>query len=700
MARSSDGRLWLFYHARESAPAAKGHAVAASAADRFHLWFKVFEEGAWQPAHRLTQMMSTAGVSNTNRSPAAVLRADGTFWLFWSSVDQPANTSRLRCARVAAGRSAWRARIQGSVAAPFPLADGDLFQISIGTPALARRVVFRNEDFLDITHATALEVAAALDRELPGVTVSAQDDGTIQIVSAIAGAASVLAVPASVGATKIGLASAPPGLDALAATLTGSAAEPFALADGGRLLVTIDQDVPRLVTFNSVDFQNIAQATAAEVVAAINAVIPGAARGQAGRIRIDSRAAGAASLVSVDLSLSTAAGTLGLGAGAPAPQIGADETEPSAFEDPSGNLWLFWASTRDGTWKIWYDRLTAAGVWGAPKRLTDGTLPEREPTALFDSQAGGRLWAAWSQKKSNGLWNVFFADTATLDFSAQAPASWPVSEFTPAPTTFDNREPSAVLTAPGTVEVFFTSNRAGWNIWSRPLTTTAQGADTGATSGQFSRRGPAPFVLGGNRLHLWFRGNDTFETASTLYPDATTIDGRYVGSTSADTRNAARLSFRNDVRGIQHYTYEAPYADPAAETRRLYSRDTLGLYLTPNTNDEQLIVRSRGVLAAVLKSFLPMQVRAVFLLDQAFTEFVYTYDAPSQQPQALIGERMVDSVIGEKVAPFVDTVSDTVDFKFLKTWSPAVASGTLPDTAAVPIDQSFRLLLAHVNEQP
>jgi phage tail-like protein len=701
VAQSGDGRIWVFYHARENAPAAKGHAVAVSAADRFHLWVKVFEQDAWLPAHRLTQTTPITGASSTNRSPSVVRRGDGTFWIFWSGVDPAANASRLRCARMAAGRSAWRARIRGTVAAPFALADGDVFLINIGTAPLARRIVFRSEAFFDIAHATAAEVAAALDRELPGVTVSAQPDGTVQITSHLAGAGSVLAVPASAGATKLGLATAPAGADALAATLVGSKAQPFALAEHDTLLLTIDKDVPRLVTFSAAQFQNIAQAAAAEVAAAINAVIPRAARAQGGAVVVESRVPGADSMVHVDLTLSTAAGTLGLGEAPPATPAGGDETEPAAFEDAGGSLWLFWASRRDGAWKIWYDRLPAAGPWGAPRRLTDGSLAEREPSALFDPQGSGRIWVTWSRKKGNGLWNIFVSSTTTLDFNTQTVASWPVSEFSAPPATFDNREPGVALTSPGHVEVFFASNRTdGWNIWSRTLTANSQGADAAATAGQFSRRGPAPFLAADGRLHLWFRANDTIECASTLYPDATTLDGRYVGSTVADTRNPARLSLRNDVRGIQRYTYETPYADPAAETRRLYSRDTLGLYLTPNTDDEQLIVRSRGVIAAVLRSVLPIQVRAVFLIDQAFTEFVYTYAAPAEQPAVLIGERMIDTVIGDKVPPFDDAVADTVDFKFLKTWAPDIASGGLPDTGAAPVDLSFRLLLAHVSEQP
>ena len=697
---SPDGRRWLFYHARASAPTAINPAVTAEARDRFHLRYKVFEQGAWLPARPITQTVPLPGISNTNRAPAAVLRSDGTFWLFWSSVDASGAFSRLRVQRISAGRSAWSARIAGTATEPFPLADGDVFQITIGgAPGLVRQVTFRAEQFADIAHATALEVVNVLRGELPGVQVSATAAGSIRIASATAGSASVLAVPASAGATKLGLASPPPGSDAISAKLTGSVAGPFALAAGDTLWLTLDSDVPRIVTFASSAFLNIAAATADEVVAAINAVIPGAASNQAGKIEIDSAISGADSMVSIDLGLSTAAPKLGLGQAPPVPPAGADETEPTAFEDPAGNLWLFWSSRRGGTWAIWYSALSAAG-WGNPKQLTSGPLPDREPAAVIDS-GSGRIWVFWSRKKANGLWNIFSRTTTVLDFNAQTGASWAEAEFTPAPADFDNREAAAVVTSAGNLEVYFTSDRTdGWNIWSRPIAGTVQGADSAVTSGQFTRRAPVPLLVAPGSVHLWFRNNETIEYESSLYPSARTVDGRYAGSTTADTRNPTRLSFRGNIQDIQHYTYEAPLADPQLESARLYSRDTIGVFLTPDTQDEQLIIRSRTLIGNVLKNFLPIQTRVVFVIDQAYTEYVYSYDAPAGTPDQTIGERMIDDIISEVAPAFADAVTDTVNFKFLKTWTPAVNSGALLDSTVLPPDLSFRLLLANVNEGP
>src|SRR5262249_22507193 len=146
---------------------------------------------------------------------------------------------------------------------------------------------------VDIAQATGFEVAMVLDRELPGVSVTAAADGTLVLLSQTAGAQSALSVPASAGATKLGLASAPAGADATVAALTGTIGEPFALSDNDTLVLAIDRDVPRVVTFTQTSFRAIAQATASEVAAAINAVIPRVASAANGKVEITSQSPGA-----------------------------------------------------------------------------------------------------------------------------------------------------------------------------------------------------------------------------------------------------------------------------------------------------------------------------------------------------------------------------------------------------------------------
>src|SRR5262249_10793158 len=158
------------------------------------------------------------------------------------------------------------------------------------------------------------------------------------------------------------------GADALQAQVTGSRAEPFAPTNGDTLVITVDGDTPRTITFTA------AQTSADQIAAAINQVLPGVASSAAGKIQLTSPTAGAASPVSVNVTLSTPAPKFGLGASLPAPPAASDDTEPSGFEDAAGNVWLFWSSLRNGRWNIWYSRFDGSN-WGVPKALTTQSQP-------------------------------------------------------------------------------------------------------------------------------------------------------------------------------------------------------------------------------------------------------------------------------------------------------------------------------------
>ena len=695
---AADLRPTIFYHARQSAPMPRTPGRPPVFEDRLHLWYKIFDRDEWLPAHRLTWD------SNLNRSPAAFQKNDGTFWLFWTSYE-PAVTgavARLRLQQLTVGRAALSARIVATTAGPFALVDGDVLRVTVvaGATSVTRDVTFRSEDFASLAQAQASEVVAVLNREIPGLDASVTEDGAIQLLSHSAGASATITIAASTAAPKLGLAglATATGADALRAELAGTRAEPFSLTSGDTLTVAVDGDTPREVLFSTNQFQNIGAATAAEVAAAVNLVVPGAAEVAAGRLRLVSLQPGEASLVSLDINRSTAAPKLGFAAPPPAP-AGRDDAEPAAFEDATGNVWLFFSSLRSGAWAIWYT-LFDGTAWGAPKPLTQGNLPDREPAVLFDPAAGGRIWVFWSRKKANGLWNIFSRRTVKLDFNTLADADWTEEEMTPAPADFDNREPAPLLAGPDTIDLYFSSNRAdGFNLWHKAVSSGGQGADAGVTGGQFTHRAPAPLALPNGNVSVWTRSNESQVYSSSLYPSAVTIDTRYAGSITGDTRNLTRLSLRGNFRDIQCYTYDTPRQDPRQEATRLYSRDTVGLYLTPDTNDEQFVVRSQELIANVLRRFLPIQVRAVFLIDLAYRDFVYSYDNPQASEPHFIEDRMIDTVLSEMIgANAVDGFEDRASFRFLRTFDAGQTSGVLPDLSVAPPNLSFRLPIQGVEE--
>jgi hypothetical protein len=269
-----------------------------------------------------------------------------------------------------------------------------------------------------------------------------------------------------------------------------------------------------------------------------------------------------------------------------------------------------------------------------------------------------------------------------------------VTELAPTPTSYDNKEPAAMLLGTDTLELYFGSNRAdGWHIWSKGLTPTAQGGDEQITSGQFTQRAPAVLKVSNQTVRLWFRNNQSQIYTSSLYPAAQTIDARYSGSTTVDTRNPAKISLRRNIQDVQHYTY-----DTGLEETDWYMRNTVGIYLTPDTDDQKLVVRNQNLIKNVLKRFLPIQVRAVFIIQQAYEEFIYTYDSPEADPQYLIGEQMIDTISGEVYTGLEDSYFDRAGFRWLGTWITGQPQGTLPDLSVTPPDLSFRLVLKGVSE--
>jgi hypothetical protein len=599
---AADGRPWIFYHARQAA--------AGGAPDRWQVWCKVWEQGQWLAARRVT---SDAAL---NRWPVAVRRGDGSVMLFWSGAVPDTSgrfVPRLRTQLLSIGRTAQSARLQGTAAAPFALADGDTFRITVGM--LECTVTLHPEAFVNIAQATAAETASALDRELPGVGVTATAAGTIAFMSQAMGAAAQLTFPASPVGAKLGITanSSATGADAAPAQITGTRTQPFALAMGDILVITIDNGVARTVPLDAT------QTTAAQVAAAINAVLPGIATSTGGGIQLTSLQKGASSQVFLDVDLSSAAAKLGFAAAVPAAAPLADDTEASAFADAAGNIWLFWSSRRSAQWQIWYSRFDAT-AWGAPRLLTPPPsanalpAPDREPFAVFDPATPGRIWVCWSRQKANGLWNIFIRTTTKLDFNSLAETDWTEFEMRPVSPDYDNRDAAAVVPSSGNLDLYFASNRGGggWKIWSKTITPTTQGADTAITSGQFTHRGPFPLDVAKDLRLLFLRGNDSIVYDSKVYTGTLTIDSRYVGSTTIDARNTARKDVRTKLDDIVRYTYEASSVG-GQEANRRYSRDTVGVFLTPDTTDQGVVDANIALISSAVSRFLPIQIRTVFV---------------------------------------------------------------------------------------
>ena len=202
---------------------------------------------------------------------------------------------------------------------------------------------------------------------------------------------------------------------------------------------------------------------------------------------------------------------------------------------------------------------------------------------------------------------------------------------------------------------------------------------------------------GSARLSL--RANESQLYSSRAYPSAITVDARYSGSTTVDFRNATRHSLRGNLDDLQRYTFDTrrfdTRRDPSPAEQKLhaglFARDVVGVYLTPDTEDQALILRQSRSFINALRRLLPIQVRVVFLLDQVNAEVIYSYGRPDVQPPITIGERMIDTILSEVIGGAADSHRDRAPgVRFLRTWTPGDTTG-LPDLSVASPNLSSRL---------
>ena len=210
------------------------------------------------------------------------------------------------------------------------------------------------------------------------------------------------------------------------------------------------------------------------------------------------------------------------------------------------------------------------------------------------------------------------------------------------------------------------------------------------TRNPFSQRGPLPAAVGGRTL-LFYRSNESLSYSSGVYRATRTLDNRYGGSTTLDTRNVAKIGLRESYRDFQTYTWDAGTHGERGE-RNWYARDTVGLYLTPLSEDPSSIVRERNIIKNVLRQFLPIQVRAVLVIEPApHKDRVYTYAFPDADPESVIGEQVFDSTIPESYGELADEHLDRVPgWVWVYAWSETTPNHRTVDFDADPIDTSQR----------
>ncbi|MFJ4783908.1 hypothetical protein [Streptomyces sp. NPDC088794] len=296
---------------------------------------------------------------------------------------------------------------------------------------------------------------------------------------------------------------------------------------------------------------------------------------------------------------------------------------PAAVADDAGGVWLFWLERVAGVWQLRHNRhdgtdwqLTTPAAFplagGQDPRVEDDLCVVFHPT-----ETAARLWLFWARREPAGpagqsRWSVFYRIKQGL---APATSDWSQVRSLPRTTEgFHDRQPAPRVTPSGTVEVFWSSTRGGgWSIVRAGLTPGTLAWDTPeeVVGAPYARRGPLAVPTGQGTL-LTYRSNEGITYASEEFGATSTLDNRYAGTTSVDTRDTAKREARGTFEDFQTYTYDTGSGGRRTDADRI-SRDTVGLFLTPDTTDP---VRTDAVvtrLAGALADFMPVTTRPVFI---------------------------------------------------------------------------------------
>jgi len=378
---------------------------------------------------------------------------------------------------------------------------------------------------------------------------------------------------------------------------------------------------------------------------------------------------------------------------------------PVAAVDEDGGLWLFWQEKNGNRWQLQYNRHDGS-VWQLeppalfPQDGGEDVAVETIPTALILSSGGPQqLVLLWEQRLDTGAgrkcWSLVYRVKTGID--PLTSSDWNPIERKPKslPTTNES-DPIAIAGESGILQIFFSSdNSGGWSIWQTELDIAGNSwsPDNQISDSPFTERFPVPLTINGEEI-LLYRSNRYLQYTSEVYRATETVDLRYAGSVSAAAGNIAKNGLHGTFNDFQAYTYDTG-ANGKMTDSNWYSRETMGIYLTPDTEDPGLIVRNQKVLSGVLHQFIPITSRYVFIIEPAvYAEKIYTYEFPQDEEQHRIREEFTDSLT--TVTPEVysgpgDGYTDHIpEWRWLRSRSTDFTEGGSVDFSTTSPDTSFR----------
>lgn len=288
----------------------------------------------------------------------------------------------------------------------------------------------------------------------------------------------------------------------------------------------------------------------------------------------------------------------------------AADRRPAAVMDAAGRTRVFWQSDRRGPTDIWA-RVHDGSAWGEPHRVTTATVRDEMPAALLD--AADRVWLFFTAEGRGPA-----ADAGGRDIFVRVLDGGTWSDPEPVTTGRHRDEAPFALVRDGDVHVFWHSDRDGrWDIWTRRHDGTDWTPAERLTDHPDADKDPTAVVDGGGSARVIWRSQ-----RGAMRDRSRTID----------TDDADMLATLGEFEDRAHYTY-----DTGTWNRDWYARDTVGIYLTTDTEDPARVARVVTRVRDFVEPFRPLPVRYVWVPESAAHDEVIEIDE-------LLGEEWSDAV--------------------------------------------------------
>lgn len=383
---------------------------------------------------------------------------------------------------------------------------------------------------------------------------------------------------------------------------------------------------------------------------------------------------------------------------------------PQLVVDSSDRLWSFWLEKEGyaAPWQLKYNRYDGEELAISPSPgfpADEGKEPQVEKDLfVLYCRKDDSIWVFWARKRYIGddgqrYWQIAFRKKSGIE---SIEAGWgPIQtldkEILPGYAGYDDCEPAAVIYEQGGNEyfdLFWASNRGGsWAIWNIKLDNGAPiDADAAVMLiySPYSQRTPLPLPMD-EGISLLYRSNRCISYESDVYGATVITDFRYAGCTTIDPRNEIKngLGRWQKYGDFLTYTYDTGKNGKPTDDD-WYARDTIGLYLTPDTDDQKLIMKNRELVKGVLKRFLPIQTRPIFIIEPPiYKEYVYTDDFPIKEQFA---DTHTTGVIEEYPGVSEDSRDRVPGWICIHSWSLEFPAHHTVNLNVTPVDTNFRTL--------